>query len=58
MADEARLPGEPTPAAGRIIPDEGRETVTPRVASTGDRPIQVGPPCHVFETGAPGSGAR
>ena len=39
MADEARLPGEVMPAAGQIIPDQGRETVT--LADIRDRPIRT-----------------
>ncbi len=36
------IPGEIFPAAGDIILNEGRETLSLRVANTGDRPVQVG----------------
>jgi urease subunit beta len=44
------IPGETMPQAGEIILNEGRDTVTLRVANTGDRPIQVGSHYHFFET--------
>lgn len=44
------IPGEIFPAAGEIVLNEGRETVTLTVTNTGDRPIQVGSHYHFFET--------
>jgi len=46
------IPGEILPQAGEVILNEGRATVTLRVANTGDRPIQVGSHYHFFETNA------
>ena len=46
------IPGEIIPAAGDIILNEGRETITLRVANTGDRPVQVGSHYHFFESNA------
>ena len=46
------IPGELIPASGEIILNQGRETVTLKVANTGDRPIQVGSHYHFFETNA------
>lgn len=43
------IPGEIKPAAGDILLNEGRETVTIEVANTGDRPVQVGSHYHFFE---------
>lgn len=43
------IPGEIIPAEGDILLNEGRETLTIRVANTGDRPIQVGSHYHFFE---------
>lgn len=43
-------PGEILTAAGDIILNEGRATITLDVANTGDRPIQVGSHYHFFET--------
>jgi urease subunit beta len=43
-------PGEVRPAAGEIELNQGRETLTLRVANTGDRPIQVGSHYHFHET--------
>ena len=43
-------PGEIIPAAGTIVLNQGRETVTLAVANTGDRPVQVGSHYHFFET--------
>ena len=45
-------PGELILASGDIVLNEGRETVTLKVANTGDRPIQVGSHYHFFETNA------
>ena len=44
------IPGELIPASGEIVLNEGRESVTLKVANTGDRPIQVGSHYHFFET--------
>lgn len=44
------IPGELIPAAGDITLNEGRETITLRVANTGDRPVQVGSHYHFAET--------
>lgn len=44
------MPGEVITEPGDIVMNEGRETVTLRVANTGDRPIQVGSHYHFFET--------
>ncbi len=46
------IPGEMTTVPGDIEPNVGHETVTVRVANTGDRPIQVGSHYHFFETNA------
>ncbi len=46
------IPGELILASGDIVLNEGRETVTLKVANTGDRPIQVGSHYHFFETNA------
>jgi len=46
------IPGEIMVADGDIVLNEGRETITVRVANTGDRPIQVGSHYHFFETNA------
>ncbi len=43
-------PGEVITAKGEISLNEGRETRTLEVASTGDRPIQIGSHYHFFET--------
>ncbi|MDP5306861.1 urease subunit beta [Paracoccus spongiarum] len=44
------VPGEILPAAGDIVLNEGRATLTLLVANTGDRPIQVGSHYHFAET--------
>ncbi|HSO43157.1 MAG TPA: urease subunit beta [Rhodospirillales bacterium] len=44
------IPGEILAKDGTLSLNEGRETVTLVVASTGDRPIQVGSHYHFFET--------
>lgn len=44
------IPGEMFIRDGEIVLNEGRETVTLRVANSGDRPIQVGSHYHFFET--------
>ena len=46
------IPGEILPAAGEIELNAGRESVTLRVANTGDRPVQVGSHYHFAETNA------
>ncbi len=45
-------PGEILPATGEIELNAGRESVTLRVANTGDRPVQVGSHYHFAETNA------
>src|SRR4051794_35715844 len=44
------IPGEHFIKDGEIELNAGRKTVTLTVAYTGDRPIQVGPHSHFFET--------
>jgi urease subunit beta len=44
------IPGEIFCAAGHIEINAGRQTVTVKVANTGDRPVQVGSHYHFFET--------
>ncbi|WP_020394193.1 urease subunit beta [Thiolinea disciformis] len=44
------IPGQLFPAEGEIELNVGRDTVTLKVANTGDRPIQVGSHYHFFET--------
>ncbi|MDJ0612310.1 MAG: urease subunit beta [Rhizobiaceae bacterium] len=44
------IPGEMIIADGDIVLNEGAETVTLKVANTGDRPVQVGSHYHFFET--------
>lgn len=44
------IPGEFKIVPGEIALNVGRETVTVRVANSGDRPIQVGSHYHFFET--------
>mgnify|MGYP002631677527 CR=1 FL=1 len=46
------IPGEIFTAEGDIVLNEGRETVTIKVANTGDRPVQVGSHYHFYETNA------
>ncbi len=43
------VPGEFRIADGDIELNAGRETVSVRVANTGDRPIQIGSHYHFFE---------
>lgn len=43
------IPGELLPAAGTIELNAGRETLTMKVANSGDRPVQVGSHYHFFE---------
>ena len=43
------IPGELFVDDGDILLNEGRETMTLRVANTGDRPVQVGSHFHFFE---------
>ncbi len=45
-------PGEIITKDGTLTLNEGRETITLKVANTGDRPIQVGSHYHFFETNA------
>ncbi|MCW8885647.1 MAG: urease subunit beta [Motiliproteus sp.] len=44
------IPGEMQIQAGDIELNSGRQTLTLKVANTGDRPIQVGSHYHFFET--------
>ena len=46
------IPGEVFPAAGEIELNAGQPVTTLLVASTGDRPIQVGSHYHFAETNA------
>jgi len=44
------IPGEYFIDDGDIMLNEGRRTITVKVANTGDRPIQVGSHYHFYET--------
>ncbi|VUD58940.1 Urease subunit beta [Thalassocella blandensis] len=44
------IPGEIETQPGSITLNDGRQTITVKVANTGDRPIQVGSHYHFFET--------
>jgi urease subunit beta len=44
------IPGELLPEPGSIEINAGRERIELTVASTGDRPVQVGSHYHFFET--------
>ncbi len=46
------IPGEIITAEGDIELNQGRPTVTLKVANTGDRPIQVGSHYHFYEVSA------
>ena len=46
------IPGEIFPAAGDLILNADRESITLMVANTGDRPVQVGSHYHFFESNA------
>ncbi len=46
------VPGAVMAGAGDVLMNEGRATITLKVANTGDRPIQVGSHYHFFETNA------
>lgn len=46
------IPGEMIVEAGEIELNAGRRTVKMQVASTGDRPIQVGSHFHFYEVNA------
>ena len=46
------IPGEIFTASGDIELNKGRQTLTLKVANTGDRPIQVGSHYHFAETNA------
>lgn len=43
------IPGEILPAAGSIVLNEGRATLTLTVSNSGDRPVQVGSHYHFYE---------
>ncbi len=47
---EEIVPGEIIAAPGNVTLNEGCETLTLKVANTGDRPVQVGSHYHFFET--------
>ena len=44
------IPGEIIPADGEITLNEGRNTLSLKIVTTGDRPIQVGSHYHFYET--------
>ncbi|MEM6711767.1 MAG: urease subunit beta [Pseudomonadota bacterium] len=44
------IPGEVITSSGDITLNMGAQTVTLKVANTGDRPVQVGSHYHFFET--------
>ncbi len=44
------IPGEIITVDGDITLNEGAETLTIRVANSGDRPVQVGSHYHFYET--------
>jgi len=44
------IPGEIITQDGDITLNEGAETITLKVANTGDRPVQVGSHYHFYET--------
>ena len=44
------IPGEIITASGDIILNDGVDTITLKVANTGDRPVQVGSHYHFYET--------
>ena len=46
------IPGEMFAAAGDIVLNKDRTTITLKVANTGDRPIQVGSHYHFAESNA------
>lgn len=46
------IPGEILTKSGDIVLNEGSETITLKVANTGDRPVQVGSHYHFFEANA------
>lgn len=50
MTNRPLIPGEIIAAEGDLVLNEGRETVSLKVANGGDRPIQVGSHYHFFET--------
>ena len=44
------IPGEVITAEGDIQLNQGAESITLKVANTGDRPVQVGSHYHFYET--------
>jgi len=46
------IPGEVFPAAGNLVLNEGRASISVLVANRGDRPIQVGSHYHFAEANA------
>jgi urease subunit gamma/beta len=51
-APAEEIPGQVQPAAGDLVLNAGRATVTLEVTNLGDRPIQVGSHYHFVETNA------
>lgn len=43
------IPGELVVAEGDIELNQGRKTITVKVANTGDRPVQIGSHYHFYE---------
>lgn len=43
------IPGEYRVDEGEIVLNEGRDTITVKVANTGDRPVQIGSHYHFYE---------
>jgi urease subunit gamma/beta len=50
ISETHMIPGELVVAAGDIELNQGRKTLTVKVANTGDRPIQIGSHYHFYET--------
>jgi urease subunit gamma/beta len=50
ISETHMMPGELVVAAGDIELNQGRKTLTVKVANTGDRPIQIGSHYHFYET--------
>ena len=46
------IPGEIITVTGEITLNDGAETLSIKVANTGDRPVQVGSHYHFYETNA------
>ncbi|WP_297520694.1 urease subunit beta [uncultured Clostridium sp.] len=43
------IPGEYKLAEGKVLMNEGSETISLRVVNTGDRPVQIGSHYHFYE---------